>query len=62
MLKAVKKGVADEMLFSFKVFCLDFFYLYFIPLSVLNWEAGKGIRKTLNSLKMELVGKNINLI
>lgn len=57
MLKVVKKGVADEMLFfSFKVFCLYFFYyLYFILLNVLNWEAGKGIRKSLNSMKTELM-------
>lgn len=66
MLKVVKKGVADEMPFfflSFKVFCLYFFYyIYFVLLNVLNWEAGKGIRKTLNFMKTELGGKNDNLI
>lgn len=42
--------------FSFKVFCLYFFYyLCFILLNVLNWEAGKGIRKSLNSMKTELM-------
>lgn len=65
MLKVVKKVVADEMpFFPFKVFCLCFFYyFYFILLSVLNWEAGKGIRKILNSLeKKKSGGKNVSLI
>lgn len=46
------------LFFSFKVFCLYFFYyLYFFLLNVLNQEAGKGIRRTLNSLKTGLGAK-----
>lgn len=69
MLKVMKKGLLMKCFFfslsffSFQVFCLCFFYyLYFISPGVLNWEAGKGIKKTLNSMKTDLGGETINLI
>lgn len=55
----VKKGCwwnAFLLLFLLKYFvCVS--YLYFILLNVLNWEAGKGVRKTLNSMKTGLGGE-----
>lgn len=69
MLKVMKKGLLMKCaffffaFFSFQVFCLCFsYYLYFILLGVLNREAGKGIKKTLNSMKTDLGGETITLI